>query len=76
MKMPVLIEWEDICSWSGWNEELIDNDEDQPCHFTTVGFIIKDTDTKLTISDTYPEIGAVVTFPKGCIKSITQLKRG
>ena len=74
--MPVLIKWVDIVSWSGWNDELIANDEDQPADFTSVGFILKQTDHKLTVSDTYPEIGAVTTYPMGCVKEIIPLKVG
>lgn len=74
MKMPVLIKWVDIVSWSGWNEELVSNDEDQPANFTSVGFILKQTKDKLTVSDTYPEIGAVTTYPMGCVKEIIPLK--
>lgn len=69
----VLVEWEDIMSWTGWNQELIDNNEDEPEVFRTIGFVIRDTKTKLTISDTYPQIGSVVVFPKGCIRKITKL---
>jgi len=74
MKMPVLIKWVDIVSWSGWNEELIEKDEDQPAPFTSVGFIIKQTDDKLTVSDSYPDIGAVTTYPMGCVKEIIPLQ--
>lgn len=70
---PVLVKWRDIASWSGWNEELIEKGEDEPIPFTTVGFIVNHTETKLTISDTYPEMGAIVTFPIGCIDEIIEL---
>lgn len=71
---PVLIKWVDIVSWSGWNDELVETDQDEPAPFTTIGFIIKQTEHKLSISDTYPEIGNVTTFPAGCIKEIIELK--
>ena len=73
--MPVLIKWVDIVSWSGWNDELIEKGEDVPAPFTTVGFILNQDKEKLTISDSYPDIGAVVTFPKGCIKEIIELRK-
>jgi len=69
----ILVEWEDIMSWTGWNQELIDNNEDEPEVFKTIGFVVRETPHKLTITDTYPQIGNVVVFPKGCIKNITKL---
>jgi hypothetical protein len=71
---PVIIKWVDIVSWTGWNDELVEQDQDQPAPFTTIGFLIKETDHKITISDTYPEIGSVVTFPRGCVTEIIPLK--
>ena len=73
--VPVIIKWQDIVSWSGWNDELIENGEDEPAVFHTVGFIINKTKTKITITDSYPGIGAVVTFPRGCIIEIIELRK-
>lgn len=73
---PVLIKWVDIVSWSGWNDELIDKGEDEPAEFLTVGFILKQTKSKLTISDTGNAIGNVTTFPMGCVQEITELTIG
>jgi len=72
-KNPVLIKWIDITAWSGWNQELIDDNKDEPWEFTTVGFIVNEKEHTLTVSDCYPEIGNVTVYPKGCILSITEL---
>lgn len=70
---PVIVKWHDIVSWTGWNEELIENEEDEPALYFTTGFVLNHTDTKLTITDTYPDIGSVVTFPIGCVEEIIEL---
>jgi hypothetical protein len=70
---PVIVKWRDIVSWTGWNDELIEKGLDEPANFTTIGFIVRQTETKLTISDTYPEMGSIVTFPIGCIDEIIEL---
>ena len=72
-KKPVIIQWVDIASWSGWNQELIDNNEDEPIRFYTTGFIVRQDEKRLTISDTYPDIGSVTVFPTGCIEEIHEL---
>lgn len=73
MRTPVIVNWVDIVSWSGWNDELIDSGEDKPAEYTTIGFLISHDEEKLTITDTYPDVGNVVTFPIGCVKSIIEL---
>jgi len=73
-KNPVIVKWVDITSWTGWNDELIENNLDEPTTLYTVGYIVRKTKTKLTITDTYPDVGAVVTFPIGCVLSITELE--
>lgn len=73
---PVLIKWVDIVSWSGWNDELIEQGKDEPAVFFTVGFILRKTKTKLTISDTGNAIGNITTFPMGCVQEITELTSG
>jgi len=70
---PVLIKWVDIVSWSGWNDELIEQGQDEPAVFYTVGFILRKTKTKLTISDTGNAIGNITTFPMGCVQEIKEL---
>lgn len=71
---PVIVEWVDITSYNGWNDDIFDNENDLLYKFNTIGFIIKQTDNILVISDTYPEIGSVVAYPIGCVLSITELK--
>ena len=66
----VLIQWRDITNWNGWNAELIEAGLDEPITFYTVGFLLRKDKRKVTISDTYPEVGAVTTFPRGCIDRI------
>ena len=62
-------------TWPGWNEALIEEGKDVPAEFTTVGFIVNQTDQKLTISDTENAVGNVTTFPKGCVLEIIELRR-
>lgn len=71
---PVIVEWVDITSYNGWNDDIFDDEDDLMYKFNTIGFIIKQTDKMLVISDTYPEIGSVVAYPIGCVLSITELK--
>lgn len=71
---PVIVEWVDITSYNGWNDDIFDDEDDLLYKFNTIGFIIKQTDKMLVISDTYPEIGSVVAYPIGCVLSITELK--
>jgi len=70
----VLVSWLDIMNWSGWNDDLIKDGKDEPKLFHTIGFEVKRTKTKLTISDSWPDIGAVTTFPMGCVQEITEIK--
>ena len=63
-------------NWSGWNDDLVKDGKDEPKLFHTIGFEVKRTKTKLTISDSWPDIGAVTTFPMGCVKEITEIKVG
>ena len=71
---PVVIKWVDIVSWSGWNQELIDKNLDVPAPFTTIGFLVRMDEEKVTISDSYPDMGNITVFPQGCVKEIIELK--
>jgi|TARA_B100000405_G_scaffold254121_1_gene188199 hypothetical protein len=73
-KVPVLVRWLDIVSWSGWNEDLINEGRDEPAEFFTLGYVINETERKLTISDTENAVGNVTTFPKGCIVEVIELE--
>lgn len=70
----VKILWEDIQTWSGWCADLVEAGEDVPLTVTTVGFLVRKTKETVVISDSSPHIGNVTAFPRGCIKSITEIK--
>ena len=70
----ILVVWEDIVSWSGWNDELIEENADVPKLFKTMGFFIRQNKHRLTISDTYPDIGTVTSFPAGCLVELIELQ--
>lgn len=70
----ILVVWEDIVSWSGWNDELIEENGDVPKLFQTMGFFIRQNKHRLTISDTYPDIGTVTSFPAGCLVELIELQ--
>lgn len=72
----VLVSWLDIMNWAGWNDDLIKDGKDEPKLFHTIGFEVKRTKTKITISDSWPDIGAVTTFPMGCVQEIAEIKIG
>jgi len=72
-KTPVIVKWRDITSWNGWNEETVDENLDEPTTFYTVGFIVRRTRDKLSLSDTYPEVGTLTVFPMGCVETIEKL---
>lgn len=69
----VLVHWVDIVAWSGWNQELIDKNEDVPAPFTSIGFLVRIDGEKVTITDCYPDIGNVTVFPLGCVTSIEEI---
>ena len=48
---PVIVEWVDITSYNGWNDDIFDDEDDLMYKFNTIGFIIKQTDKMLVISD-------------------------
>jgi len=72
----VVVEWRDIMSWSGWNDDLIKDNKDEPGLFYSVGFLVRRTKTKLTICDTCPGVGNVTTFPMGCVVSVKEISLG
>lgn len=74
-KTPVLVRWLDIVSWPGWNEELIEEGRDEPAEFLTLGYVINETESKLSISDTENAVGNVTTFPRGCVLEVIPLTR-
>jgi len=70
---PVIVRWIDITSWNGWNGDIVDSNLDEPAEFFTLGFVVRKTKSKLSISDTYPEIGTLTVFPMGVVKSIEKI---
>jgi len=70
----VKIEWLDIKTWPGWNEELVQEGKHVTLEVTTVGYLVRKTKTTVTISDSSPHIGNVTVFPRGCIRTITEIK--
>ena len=69
----VLVKWRDIASWVGWNDDLIDNQADEPPLFYTIGFLVRKTKKKITISDTYEVGGNITTFPAGCVEELREI---
>lgn len=70
----VIIEWLDIQTWPGWNQELVEAGDAKPLEVTTVGYLVSKTKDTVVISDSSPHIGNVTVFPRGCIRSIRPLK--
>jgi hypothetical protein len=70
---PVIIKWVDITSWVGWNDELYEENRDVPTPFKTIGFLIRKAKDRITISDTWPEVGNLTTFPLGCVQEVIEL---
>jgi len=69
----VVIEWQDIQTWSGWNEDLVSEGKAVPLEVTTVGYLVSKTKDTVVISDSTPHIGNVTVFPRGCVRSIRVL---
>lgn len=72
----VLIEWVDSNIMHGWriSEEA---NEDTVAHCKTVGFLKSQDDEKITLVMGESDFGSVIeciTIPKGCIKSIKELR--
>jgi hypothetical protein len=72
----VLVKWRDIASWVGWNDDLLDNQADEPPTFYTIGFLVRKTKTKITISDTHGVGGNITVFPAGCIEELKEIDCG
>jgi len=71
---PTLVEvmWEDVETYAGWNPEAGDV---EPPVFTTVGYLVKDEEHKLIISDTKEGLGNVTVFPSGVVLEVVELER-
>jgi hypothetical protein len=74
MKKPrlVTVEWRDILGTAGWEKP----DEVNPPVITTIGYLIQKDKDVVKIAHTKDEKGAwsgVTAFPRGCVKSITNI---
>jgi hypothetical protein len=74
MKNPrlVTIQWRDILGTAGWEKP----DEVNPPVITTVGYLIHKDKDVVKIAHTKDEKGAwsgITAFPRGCVKSITNI---
>ncbi len=74
MKKPqlVTVEWRDILGTAGWEKP----DEVNPPVITTVGYLIHKDKDVIKIAHTKDEKGAwsgITDFPRGCVKSITNI---
>ena len=71
----VLIKWEDSNVTHGWI--LKDTNNNNVAHCQTVGILQAEDENKVTIAMGESDCGSVlekITIPKGCIKSIRQLR--
>jgi len=74
MKNPrlVTVEWRDILGTSGWEKP----EEVNPPVITTIGYLIKKDKYVVKVAHTKDEKGAwsgITAFPRGCVKSITNI---
>jgi hypothetical protein len=79
--MPKLVEivWDDSCSVDGWTDLAY---WDIPIHhITTVGFLVKETETHIAVAGSYrerteedgPEVCCIMCIPKATILSRTEI---
>jgi len=71
----VLIEWNDTGVIHGWLCQ--ESNGDSIAHCESVGFLIKENDEGITICFGISDQGLVMekkTIPRGCIKSIKELR--
>ena len=68
----VKVDWKDAYETNGWSYDL---SEMVPADCTTVGYLIQDCDTHITIASSTADHGvcACMTIPRGCIVGITDL---
>ena len=69
----VKVEWKDAFETNGWSYEL---EEMVPADCTTIGYLVQDCETYITIVSSSADCGVCncMTIPKGCIVKITNLK--
>jgi hypothetical protein len=74
----VYVEWEDSCSFSrnGWRE--IGSESLTTSKIKTIGWIVDETDTFITISNCISEESNCTnhfTIPRGCITKVKMLRK-
>ena len=74
MKNPrlVTVEWRDILGTSGWEKP----EEVNTPVITTIGYLIQTDKDVVKVAHTKDEKGAwsgITAFPRGCVKSITNI---
>jgi hypothetical protein len=69
----VKVEWKDAFESNGWSYDL---DEMVPADCSTIGYLIQDLETHITVASSTADHGVCncMTIPKGCIVKITDLK--
>jgi len=61
--------WVDITEYSGWAEK-----DEEPTPTWSVGFLHKENEEWLVLTDTQPK-GNAVYYPKGCIRKTVKLSK-
>lgn len=67
----VEITWQDVETYAGWNPECGDV---EPPTFTTVGYLVKEEEHKIIITDTKERLGNVTVFPRGVILQLAEVE--
>jgi hypothetical protein len=71
----ILVDWVDSNFMHGWLEE---NTECDLAQVHNIGYLVSETDDKITLASGISAYGLMlnpITIPKGCIKSIIELRR-
>lgn len=72
----VEVHWQDITTYSGWQETMVELGLDVPLEFITVGYLVRKSKDRVVITDTSPTIGNITIFPRGCITKIVFKEHG
>jgi hypothetical protein len=79
----VLVEWEDSESSAPWYDEVDLNASYTLPIIRTVGYLVQETETYVSVvssvifyEDVSNKIAGLTSIPRGCIKSITTLRKG
>jgi len=66
----VEVHWQDITTYAGWQEAMVELELDVPLEFVTVGYLVRKSKDRVVITDTSPTIGNITIFPRGCVQKI------